>query len=40
MPSVTIFISTVKSFYLATDDLEIPINQQIDKEPHYISLLH
>jgi hypothetical protein len=29
-----------KISYLAMDDLEIPINQQIDKERHYISLLH
>jgi len=40
MPSVTIFISTVKSLYPAMDDLEVSINQHIDKEPHYISLLH
>jgi len=39
MPSVALFISTVKSLYLAMDDLEIPVNQQIDKERR-ISLLH
>lgn len=38
MPSVTVFISTVKSLFPAVDDQEISVNQQI--EPHYISFLH